>query len=92
MLQTPGGDFPATAMLTDTAGKLTGTFGSQMGEVPVTGTLDGNAVKLQMTAQTPQGDLQVTLTGDLDGDAIVNGSADVAGLGQMSWSAKRAKQ
>ena len=45
-----------------------------------------------MVAQTPQGELNVVMTGDLDGDAIVNGKAEVAGMGQMEWSAKRAKQ
>lgn len=91
-LITPGGEFPATATLTDTAGKLTGTFGSQMGEAAVTGTIEGKALKMTMVAQTPQGDMTVVLTGELDGDSIVNGQADVAGVGMMPWSAKRAKQ
>ena len=91
-LITPGGEFPATATLTDTAGKLTGTFASQMGEAAVTGTIDGKALKMTMVAQTPQGDMAVVLTGELDGDSIVNGQADVAGVGAMPWSAKRAKQ
>jgi hypothetical protein len=92
MLRTPQGDFPANTTITDNSGKLTGTFGSQMGEVPLTGSLAGKAVKLTMVAQTPQGDLTVEMTGDLDGDSIVNGKADVAGMGQFEWSAKRVKQ
>jgi hypothetical protein len=91
-IKTPGGDFPATATLTDEGGKLTGTFGSQMGEVPVTGSLEGIAIKLSMVAQTPQGAMSVAMTGDLDGDTIINGKADIAGMGQMEWSAKRIKQ
>jgi len=92
LLVTPGGEFPATATLTDTAGKISGTFASQMGEVAVTGTLEGKALKMTMVAQTPQGDMTVVLTGDVDGDAIVNGQAEVPGVGAMPWSAKRAKQ
>lgn len=92
MLKTPGGDFPATATLTYENGKVSGTFGSQLGEVPVSGTAEGKALKITMIAQTPQGDMTVVMTGDLDGDNIVNGKADVAGMGQMEWSAKRAKQ
>jgi hypothetical protein len=92
MLKTPAGDMPANATLTDDNGKLSGTFGSQLGEVPVAGTVEGNALKLTMTAQTPQGDLNVVMTGDLDGDNIVNGKAEVSGLGSMEWSAKRIKQ
>ena len=90
-VKTPGGDFPATATLTDEGGKLSGTFGSQMGEVPVTGTVEGKALKITMVAQTPNGTMTVTLTGDLDGDSIVNGKADIEGMGQMEWTAKRIK-
>ena len=81
MLKTPAGDMPANATLSDTNGKVTGTFGSQLGEVPVSGTAEGKALKLTLVAQTPQGDMTVTMTGDLDGDNIVNGKADVVGAG-----------
>jgi hypothetical protein len=87
---TPGGEFPANASFTDEGGKITGTFGSQMGEAPITGTVDGRTFKLTMTAQTPQGSMEVALTGEVDGDAI-KGKAEIAGMGQMEWTAKRAK-
>ncbi len=92
MMKTPAGDMPANATLSDDNGKLTGTFGSQLGEVPVSGTAEGKMLKLTLVAQTPNGELTVTMTGDLDGDNIVNGKAEVSGLGQMEWSAKRIKQ
>jgi hypothetical protein len=92
MLKTPQGDFPASATMAVDAGKISGTFGSQIGEVPLTGTVEGKMLKLSMTAQTPQGDMSVALTGELDGDSIVNGKADISGLGQMEWTAKRVKQ
>jgi hypothetical protein len=88
---TPGGEFPANATFTEDAGKVSGTIGSQMGEAPVAGTLEGKTFKLTMTAQTPQGAMEVAMTGELDGDAI-KGKAEIAGMGQMEWSAKRAKQ
>ena len=91
-LKTPAGDFPANANLAVDGGKLTGTFGSQMGEVPVEGTVEGAAMKVTFNAQTPQGPMTVVLTGDLDGDSIVNGKAEVAGMGQMEWTAKRIRQ
>jgi len=92
MLKTPAGDMPANATLSETDGKLTGTFSSQVGEVPVSGSAEGKLLKLTFIAQTPNGDMTVNMTGDLDGDNIVNGKAEVAGLGQMEWSAKRIKQ
>jgi hypothetical protein len=90
-LLTPGGEFPANATLAEDAGKVSGTFGSQMGEVPVEGTIEGHAFKITMTAQTPQGAMTVVLTGDVEGDAITHGKAEIAGMGQMEWSAKRSK-
>lgn len=92
MLKTPAGDMPASATLSDTDGKVTGTFGSQLGDAPISGTAEGKALKITMVAQTPQGDMTVVMTGDLDGDDIVNGKAEIAGLGQLEWSAKRIKQ
>jgi hypothetical protein len=92
MMKTPAGDMPANATLSDDNGKLSGTFGSQLGEVPVSGTAEGKMLKLTLVAQTPQGEMTVIMTGDLDGDNIVNGKAEVSGLGQMEWSAKRIKQ
>ena len=90
-LKTPGGDVPANATLTDEGGRLSGTFGSHMGEAPVNGILEGKALKITMVAQTPHGTMNVTMTGDLEGDSIVNGKADIEGMGQMEWTAKRVK-
>jgi hypothetical protein len=91
-LLTPGGEFPANATLAEDAGKVSGTFGSQMGEAAVEGTIEGTAFKITMTAQTPQGAMTVVMTGDVEGDAITHGKAEIAGMGQMEWSAKRSKQ
>ena len=91
--KTPQGDFPATVTITSDAGKLSGTVSSQMGDAPITGTLDGSSVKLSLIANNPQGGtMNVSMTGEMQGDAIVNGMADVSGMGQMDWSARRAKQ
>jgi len=91
-VKTPGGEIPASATFSEDAGKVSGMFGGPMGDVPVSGTLEGHALKVTMTAQTPQGPMTVVLTGDIDGDTIANGKADVAGMGQMEWTAKRTKQ
>lgn len=87
-LKTPGGDFPVTATLAQEGDRITGTFATQMGELPVSGTVDGKSLKLAMVAKTPQGDIPVSLTGDLDGDAIANGKAEFGAMGQGEWTAK----
>lgn len=91
--KTPQGDFPATVTIINDAGKLSGTVSSQLGDAPISGTLDGASVKLLLVANNPQGGtMNVSMTGEMQGDAIVNGMADVSGMGQMEWSARRAKQ
>ena len=89
--KTPQGDFPATATLTAEGAKLTGTLGSQLGETAVTGSIDGSKISLSLVVESPQGSMNVSMTGEVQGDSIT-GMADVAGMGQMEWSAKRARQ
>jgi hypothetical protein len=84
-----GNPMPASATFTQVGGKVTGTLSSQAGESPVSGSMTGRALKLDFTVQTPQGDLQITMTGDLAADGIT-GKADLAGVGEAEWSAKRA--
>ena len=89
VLKTGAGDFPVTAMLTEDGGKVAGTLQTQMGDANVTGTHEGNALKLSFVAKTPQGDIPISLSADIDGDALVNGKAEFGGMGQGEWSAKR---
>ena len=91
VFKTPQGDFPATAEWSVDGTKLSGTLGSQLGETAVTGTIDGTKIALSLTVNSPQGDLNVSMTGEVQGDSI-NGMADVSAMGQMEWSAKRSKQ
>jgi hypothetical protein len=93
VLKMPGGDMPATTTLTTSEnGRVSGTFASQQGEVPVSGTHDGQTLRIAMVAQTSQGEKAMVMTGDLDGDRIINGTADVTGMGQIPWTATRARQ
>ena len=90
-LKTQMGDLPVTADITDAAGKITGTLNGPQGAVDVAGTFDGNALKLEFVAKTPQGDIPITMTGDVSGDSIT-GKAEFGGMGQGEWTAKRTKQ
>lgn len=88
-VKTQMGDVPVSAELFETAGKVTGTLEGPTGPVDVSGTFEGNALKLAFTAKTPQGDIPIELSGELSGDAIVNGKAVLGGMGQGEWTAKR---
>jgi hypothetical protein len=87
--KTPNGDIAATAKVTEDAGKLNGTLISQLGETQFTGTLEGKSLKVTFNFETPQGTLPITMTGDVEGDAIPNGKAEITGMGTMEWSAKK---
>lgn len=88
-VKTQMGDVPITAELVESAGKVTGSMVGPAGPVDVTGTFDGNALKLSFTARTPQGDIPIEMSGELNGDSIVNGKAEFGGLGQGEWTARR---
>jgi len=86
----PAGEFPMTGEFTQAGEKVTGTISSQMGAIPVTGTMVGDALKLDFVAPTPNGDLAITMTGTLGADGFV-GKTSVPGLGDADWTGKRAK-
>jgi hypothetical protein len=87
-IKTQMGEVPATAEIVETAGKITGTITGPAGAVDIGGTRDGNTLKLEFTAKMPQGDIPITMTGDVSGDSIT-GKADFGGMGQGEWTAKR---
>ncbi len=91
MLKTQMGDLPVQVEFVESSGKVTGTFVGPMGPIEIGGTFDGNAISLDFVAKTPQGDIPVKMTGELNGDAIVNGKAEFGGLGQGEWTAKRSR-
>ena len=86
----PAGEFPMTADFTQAGEKVTGTISSQMGSMPVTGSMVGDALKLEFVAPTPNGDLAITMTGTLGPDGF-SGKTTVPGLGDADWTGKRAK-
>ena len=86
----PAGEFPMTADFTQAGEKVTGTINSQMGSMPVTGSMVGDALKLEFVAPTPNGDLAITMTGTLGSDGF-SGKTTVPGLGEADWTGKRAK-
>jgi hypothetical protein len=87
--KTPQGDLPAVVTVRADGGKLEGTISSQMGEAPFKGTIDGKAMKVTFDFATPNGTVPITMTGDIEGDTISNGKAEIPGMGAMEWTAKK---
>lgn len=89
LMDTPAGQMPFIANFTQTGDKVAGTIAGPGGDIPIAGTLTGNALKLDMNVPTPQGELSIVMTGDLTPTGIT-GKASTA-MGDMTWSATRAK-
>ena len=68
--------------------KLTGTHVGQLGELPLTGTVKGNEIAFTITAEAEGQKFTLTYTGKTDGNTIT-GTVDFAGMGTMTWTAKR---
>lgn len=85
------GEIPAVANLKQDGDKLSGTLSGPAGDLVIAGTVTGHTVKIDFEADTPQGKLPVTMTGDM-GDTSVTGKASIAGLGEADWTATRAVQ
>ena len=85
----PGmGEMPATAVLKQDGGKLTGTLSGPAGELAIAGSVDGTVVKIDFEAETPQGKLPITMTGAIGATSVV-GKASIAGMGEADWTATR---
>ena len=87
-LNIAGNEFPFAATLTQEGEKVTGVLTTVAGEMAVTGTMTGKALKLEFVAQTPQGPIPIVITGDLGPEGFA-GKASVAGLGEADWKGKR---
>lgn len=83
------GEMPATAVLKQTGDKLTGTLSGPAGDLDIAGTVTGKNVKIDFEAETPQGKLAVTMTGEIGATSVV-GKASIAGMGEADWTATRA--
>ena len=60
-----------------------------LGEMPVTGTMIGTQLKLQFRAQTPQGDMAVTMTGELGPDGLSRQVARGQASAKSDWVGKQ---
>ena len=87
--ETPGGARPFKVVLTADGEKLTGTAKRTSGDVPITGTIKGDAVTFSYTINYGGNDLTLTYSGKVSGDTM-SGTVSFGGNAEESWSAKRA--
>ena len=68
--------------------KLTGTMLGQGADAPVQGRIEGSEVQFSYTIQLQENELDIAMTGTLDGDSI-QGDADFGGLAKGRWKGVR---
>ncbi len=83
------GEIPVAAVMKQEGEKLSGTLSGPTGDIEIAGTVTGRSVRIDFEADTPQGKIPVTMTGDI-GDTSVTGKASLAGMGEAGWTATRA--
>ncbi len=82
------GDQEVTWSIEMTEGKLTGTMGSEMGDIPLkSGSLSGQDLVLVFLIEFGSESFELKFTGQVDGDSA-SGSVD-SPMGAATWSAQR---
>ena len=84
----PQGPVNAAATLKQDGEKVTGAIESEAGKADITGTMKGKTLNMAFTVQTPNGPLDVKVTGEVDG-AAMKGTIDLAGMGMMEFTGKK---
>ena len=83
----PEGPITAGAVLKQDGDKVTGTLSSPQGETQVAGTMTGKTMALQFTVTTPQGNLDIKVTAEVNGSEM-KGMMDF-GMGQADFTGKK---
>ena len=83
----PEGPITAGAVLKQDGEKVTGTLSSPQGETQVAGTMTGKTMALAFTVTTPQGNLDIKVTAEVNG-AEMKGMMDF-GMGQADFTGKK---
>jgi hypothetical protein len=83
----PEGPITAGAVLKQDGDKVSGTLSSPQGETQVTGTMTGKTMALQFTVPTPQGNLDIKVTAEVNGSEM-KGMMDF-GMGQADFTGKK---
>jgi hypothetical protein len=87
-INSPQGSRDVNASFKQDGEKLLGAFKSSQGELPFQGTVKGKQITFSYPYKTPDIDITITMTGELEGDAL-KGKADFGGLAEGDWSGKR---
>ncbi len=87
-VETAMGSGSPTFTLTQEDGTVTGTYEGYFGEVPVAGTIEGDAVTLSIEVNAQGQDMKIDYVGTVDGDAMT-GKVIFGDLGEGTFEGAR---
>jgi len=87
-VESPMGSRASDAVFTQTGETLGGKMVSPRGEVPLTGTIKGDAVNFSITVNAQGQTLQIDYTGTVTGDTM-SGTVVFGSFGDGKWTGKK---
>ena len=87
-VDSPQGQMTITANFKQDGETLTGNHVSEMGEMPLKGTVKGVDVEYTLTLDMGGQQMSIVHKAKVDGDTL-RGSAEIEGMGTMAFTAKR---
>ena len=87
-VESPMGSRASDAIFTQTGGSLGGKMVSSRGEVPLTGTIDGDTVKFGINVNVQGQNLQIDYSGTVTGDTM-SGTVVFGSFGDGKWTGKK---
>jgi D-glucosaminate-6-phosphate ammonia-lyase len=87
-VESPMGSRASDAIFTQTGETLGGKMVSPRGEVPLTGSVDGDSVKWGINVNVQGQNLQIDYTGTVTGDTM-SGTVVFGSFGDGKWTGKR---
>ena len=69
--------------------KLTGTYTGRYGEYQLVGKVDARKVEFVVTINAEGTETNMNFAGELTADGVLRGSANLGGMGDATWLAKR---
>jgi hypothetical protein len=88
-IETPQGTRTPTMTLTQKGEELTGTYHSQRGDMPLTGTIKGKEIKFGYTMGGGDRSMTISYEGTVEGDSM-SGKMTMGQMGEGKFTAKKA--
>ncbi len=90
-LEMPTGTATPSLEIVHNEQKISGFYQGRYGKFPIAGTLKERTILFTFTMNAEGTDVVMTFTGNVAADGqTIKGTADMPGLGEAAWSAKRA--